>query len=399
MRLSIDTEDQICVNVAIGATYLGHRPDPHFPPEIVVIAAVGNEIRIYSAFTGRLLSKTHTLETEKDGVNCVAMSCDGNIVLCGCESGNIFSYRLKGLPQPPREEEEKKEDESKNEEREAKVYAVTELIKVAEMNGHEKAVCCVSFRPNEAARVISSAKDGTCREWDVRTGKVLAMMQCTIPAPVPPPKRNVPQQILVRSCAYSPCGDFVFTVASGRRGNAYVGKWQRVPIQQVNQHPEKKLPPFVPWDNYCVSSCPVSAMSMNMEGTILTLGNVEGEILFIGSEAGNLIKKFSVHDLPVTCIIARPTPIRNSFLRNTKNLVIDAISVSADNKMAFISTQTLSTTVLTFFQRIFRLFLLLLVIFYCFQECKTEVKSGNFAAIKQCLIGPPPAFVLQGPLH
>lgn len=399
MRLTIDTENQICVNIFIGSTYLGHNPDPSYPPEIVVLAAVGNEIRIYSAFSGRLLSKTHTLGAEKDGVNCVTMSSDGNMILCGCEGGKILSYMLKGLPQPPVSKKKEEKGENNEKESEEKVYAVTELVKVAEMNGHKKAVCSVAFRPDETARAISSAKDGTCREWDVRTGKILAMMQCTIPAQVPPPKRNVPHQILVRSCSYSPCGGFVFTVASGRRGNAYLGKWHRVPAQQMNQNPEKKLPPFVPWDNYCVSNCPISAMSMNVEGTILSMGNVEGEILFIGAESGNLIKKFLIHDLPVTCIAARPSSVKNTFLKNTNDLVIDAISVSADNKMAFITSQSPGMTLITFFRRLIRFICLCVVAVYCFQECKSEFKSGDFTSIKQCLIGQPPTFVLQAPLH
>ena len=170
MRLTIDTMDQICVGVAVGASYLGHNVDTNqFDPDVVVIAAVGNEIRLYSAFTGRLLSKEHTLEAEKSGVNCVAMSADGTMILCGCESGRVLSYKLQGLPQPEHPNGEEKNGEDGGDEadtntnmqgeKEEQVYAVTELIQLAEMVSHEKAVCCVCFRPGGgAAQCISSAK-------------------------------------------------------------------------------------------------------------------------------------------------------------------------------------------------------------------------------------------------
>eukprot|EP00814_Leptocylindrus_danicus_P010784 CAMPEP_0116032608 /NCGR_PEP_ID=MMETSP0321-20121206/18278_1 /TAXON_ID=163516 /ORGANISM="Leptocylindrus danicus var. danicus, Strain B650" /LENGTH=408 /DNA_ID=CAMNT_0003508091 /DNA_START=57 /DNA_END=1280 /DNA_ORIENTATION=- len=345
MRLTIDTMDQICVGVAIGASFLGHNVDRNqFDPDVVVIAAVGNEIRLYSAFTGRLLSKEHTLEAEKAGVNCVAMSADGTMVLCGCESGRVLSYKLQGLPQPdPNGEEKKGEDgdgdgEGPNtqEEKEEEVYAVTELIKLAEMVSHEKAVCCVCFRPGEVASCISSAKDGSCREWDARTGKMLAVMQCSAgPPPAQRGGRKIPHQILVRGCAYSPGGDFVYTCASGRRGKAFLGKWKR-----MKPDPAKKMPAFLPVENCCVAECPVSAMSMSGDGTMAALGSVEGNISFIGLEGMNLIRTFSVHDLPVTCITARPTPLNWAPLKNMKNLTIDAVSASADNKIALISTQS-----------------------------------------------------------
>ena len=398
MRLTIDTEEQICVSVAIGASYLGHKVDPKYPPEIIVVAAVGSEIRIYSAFTGRLLSKLYSLEAGKDGVSCVTLSDDGNLILCGCEDGPLVSYRLKGLTQPQPSPSES-EAEDKDNEKKDELYAVTELVKVAVMTGHTKAICSVSFRPNEAARAISSAKDGTCREWDVRTGKMLALMECSVPPPVPPPKINVPQKILVRKCSYSPCGDYIYTVASGRRGKAFIGKWQRVSTQQMHQNPAKKLPPFIPWDNYCVSECPVSAMSLDKDGKIIVIGNVEGEIKFVGAEEGHLVRKYSVHDLPVTSIAARPTSLENSFLRNSKKLIVDAISVSADNKMAYITVQTKKITLFGMVKRLFNLLLISFIIYYCGKECEVEIKDGNWESIKNCLAGPPPSFLIDSPLH
>ena len=224
---------------------------------------------------------------------------------------------------------------------------------------------------------------------------MLAVMQCSAgPPPEQKRGRKIPHQILVRGCAYSPDGDYVFTCASGRRGKAFLGKWKR-----VKPDPTKKLPAFLPVENCCVAECPVSAMSMSGDGTMVALGSVEGKISFIGLEGMNLLRTYPVHDLPVTCIAARPTPLNWAPLKNMKNLAIDAVSASADNKLALISTQSHRMTWSGLFQRLFWLVVIGAVGKYCYDECEIEMKSGDFELIKQCLCGPPPNFVTAFPPH
>jgi len=423
MRLTIDTLEALCVHVSFGVTYLGHDgvvDVSQFPKEVVVLACVGKELRLYSAFEGRLLGKLEC----KDMINSAAMSCDGTLVAVACEGGMLYTYKLNGLPcnppppassSSPNDEggEEKKEEETAMEDK--VVYAVTEFLPLAELKGHEKDVCSVAFRPTSHIGgkddadtkylLASSAKDGTCREWEATSGKCVAMMACTIPdsEKQQQPKKNaraamLNKQVLVRGVAYSPCGNFLYTIASGRRGKAFLGKWQRVTETQKQQ--QKQLPPFLPWDNSCVSDVPVSAMSINKDGTVLALGNVEGEVLFIGVEDGNRIKSFSVHDLPVTCISARPANLQYTSLRSKgKKLVIDAVSVSADNKMSFITLQKERTTLFGFIRGLFKIIVLIAIMKYCFDECEEEIMSFDVGAAKHCLVGSPPGFVLEGPLH
>uniref|UniRef100_A0A7S2LB90 Uncharacterized protein n=1 Tax=Leptocylindrus danicus TaxID=163516 RepID=A0A7S2LB90_9STRA len=113
----------------------------------------------------------------------------------------------------------------------------------------------------------------------------------------------------------------------------------------------------------------------------------------------NLIRTFSVHDLPVTCITARPTPLNWAPLKNMKNLTIDAVSASADNKIALISTQSRRMTWAGLLQRLFWLVVFGTIGKYCYDECEIEIKAGDFESIKQCLCGPPPSFVTAFPPH
>lgn len=382
------------------------------------MACVGRELRLYSAFEGRLLGKLEC----KDMINSAAMSCDGTLIAVACEGGMLYTYKLNGLPSNPSPPpplsgatdeggEEKKEEETAMEDK--VVYAVTEFLPLAELKGHEKDVCSVAFRPtsnidgkDDAHLLASSAKDGTCREWEAKSGKCVAMMACTIPDSEKQQqlKKNaraamLNKQVLVRGVAYSPCGNFLYTIASGRRGKAFLGKWERV-TESAQKQQQKQLPPFLPWDNSCVSDVPVSAMSINKDGTVLALGNVEGEVLFIGAENANRIKSFSVHDLPVTCISARPAELQYTSLRSKgKKLVIDAVSVSADNKMSFITLQKESATLFGFISGLFKIIALIAIMKYCFDECEEAIMSFDVGAAKHCLVGPPPGFVLEGPLH
>jgi WD40 repeat protein len=167
------------------------------------------------------------------------------------------------------------------------------------LEGHEKAVCAVSFAPRLQDRILSSAKDGTARIW--QNGDCLAVLKCDISDPkVPPPART--PQVLVRGCAFGDLdGQVVYTIASGRRGKAYLSHWEEIPVADEKQPVEYELV----MRTEC-SPCPISAMSLSGDASLLAMGSVDGTIILWSIEQWRALKRFTeVHDLPVTCIAAR----------------------------------------------------------------------------------------------
>lgn len=239
--------------------------------------------------------------------------------------------------------------------------------KVAECAGHTKAVCAVTFHPR-GGQLLSSAKDGTARVFDARTGSELAVLKCEVHDPAGPPPtvpdpskmktkdprmmRRAPQ-ILVRGCAYGDLeGRVMYTVASGKRGPAYLTRWRTlVPLNQANPAagppgapPSSAAPPptqaasrLSVQQEYRIqcSPVPVSATSLSADGTLLALGSVDGSVSLYDLEKRRAVKHFpEVHDLPVTCVASRPVPSQLMMPGEEEGGVsFDAVSASADNRL------------------------------------------------------------------
>ena len=161
-----------------------------------------------------------------------------------------------------------------------------------------------------------------------------------------------PQQILVRGCAYGDLeGKTMYTIASGKRGPAYLTKWKTlVPLNSSSSSPggpppvhggggsgsggDQLLNIRQEYRIQC-SPVPISATSLSSDGTILAMGSVEGSIILYNLEKQSIMKQFNeVHDLPVTCIASRPIPnvlMLPGELEGGVNF--DAVSASADNRM------------------------------------------------------------------
>ena len=79
-------------------------------------------------------------------------------------------------------------------------------------------------------------------------------------------------------------------------------------------------------------------MSQSADGSLLALGGVDGTITLWNTETLKILKKFpEVHELPVTCIAARPysTPLQG----DDEGIVMHALSASADSKFALLTLQ------------------------------------------------------------
>lgn len=157
---------------------------------------------------------------------------------------------------------------------------------------HTKALTSMAFSPR-GDRLISAGRDGSACIW--KDGKLLTGLKCSLNEPNGP--RGRPQQVLVRGCAFGDLdGRVAITVHSGRKSEAYLSRWQ--------QTPDRK---FVCLDRTVCFPSPVTAMSLSQDQQLLALGGTEGTAVAWSTEEWKPLKKFpSVHELPITCIAARP---------------------------------------------------------------------------------------------
>ena len=340
-RLVISTGDQIGVGVALYRSHTGKG-------DAFMLIAINDEIQLYSIpLAGSAIEipeKTNDAADrlrmgsikvgDKYGCNVVAFSPLGDFCVVGCENGKVVIYKIiydliDGRPQ------------------------AVMFEKLAECEfGHDAAVSSVSFHPRGLA-VLSSAKDGTARLWEVKTGSELFRLNCSI-APIHPtkvvakPKKNArPQKILVRGCAFGDLeGKIIYTVASERRGAAFLTRWTLVKPRQRGPNPNgqtSQSSPFTYQENSRVvcSDNPVAAVSMSGDGSQMALGAVDGTIVLFDVSRMQPVKKFfEVHDLPVTCIAARPVPSVLSLPGEAvEGVVFNCISASADSKLAHLTCQ------------------------------------------------------------
>ena len=265
-----------------------------------LLVAMGTKVVRYNVFSGE---QTGEIDAGVN-VNALATNSMTDRLAVGCETGEIFLYRIS--------------DE--------RMMTDTPIHSYV---GHEKAVCALTFSPRENM-LLSSAKDGTARVW--QNGNAVATLTCSIEGPRrgPPPKRGA--QVLVRGCAFGDLnGEMIYTVASGRRGSAFLSKWQynnESGTYECSQRTE-------------CTAVPISAMSLSGDAGLLALGVVDGTIILWGIERWKPLKTFQeVHDLPVTCIAARPYPVPLKGEDSEDGGVqFHAVSASADSQLAWLTLQ------------------------------------------------------------
>ena len=243
--------------------------------------------------------------------SCLAVAANsiGSQIALGCESGKVLIY-----------------DTSDDE------FGKTEPLYV--LDGHTNAVCALDYAIRKLGRVISSSKDGTACIWE--DGNMIAGLRCSVPADPKQPKPKRAVQILVRGCAFGDMeGRLCYTVASARRGKAYLAQWEE-------QQDQDGVTKFACVSKDQCSDCPISAMSLSADLSLLALGSVDGSIILWSVEAWKQLKKFpEVHDLPVTCIATRPFSSIPSLLQGEEEdgVMIHARSASADSQLACLTMQ------------------------------------------------------------
>mmetsp|Transcript_12892 Transcript_12892/g.36780 ORF Transcript_12892/g.36780 Transcript_12892/m.36780 type:complete len:543 (-) Transcript_12892:107-1735(-) len=437
----ISTGDEVGVGVAMFRPHNAKKGEG-----ALLAAAVGNEIRVYrvpinpddmpGGDAGVGSSSGDEKENAKHllmgsvhvgdgfGCNAVSWSPTGNAIAVGCENGRVRVYML--LPAT-----------SSGTGGSSGSGPSLELKLASDCEGHEKAVCSVSYHPRGGA-VLSSAKDGTARIWDVRgdseAGTELAQLKCSIEGmdgKSAAPKNRRPPQILVRGCAFGDLeGKVVFTVASGRRGSAYLSKWKIMPGDrpQPRPAPTPGKPPLTPAKSKAIQSSqqgprlkvteevrlechpmPVSAVSLSGDASHLALGGVDGTVTYLKLETMKPTKKWmEIHDLPVTCIAARPThlPLPGE---EEEGINVDIMSASADNRLSKLTLQRRSRRknrdgsgggggIAGFGLGMLGFLFSLWFLFFCmagvilailtqlsWEACEAEISSKDIIAAKECI--------------
>ncbi len=237
------------------------------------------------------------------------------------------------------------------------------IQKDVEFAGHHiKGICKVTYHPTNPNIFLSSAKDGTCRVWDLTKpteDQCLDTLQCKIFDPkdaaagkkIPNKILNpAPGQCLVKGCVFADLqGHFIFTIQSGRRGNSFLSLWRitRIPLQEQSDNDEKQPPKFKigfqEQNRIHIADFPISAVSLSGDCNTLALGDTNGSVMLINTETFKKVKVWEcIHDLPVTCLASRPLPIPLAGEDKT-GISIDVICSSADSKMCFLTRQRKST--------------------------------------------------------
>ena len=311
-----------------------------------VFVALGKELHRYSLPDGELTGKIEC----GDNLNCLNVNNMADQVVVGCENGTAIIYEMNDeelFPDP--------------------VYV---------LEGHEKAVCGVAFAPRLQDRVLTSAKDGTAKVW--QNGECLASLVCDITDHNAPPPARTPQ-VLVRGCAFGDLdGQVVYTIASGRKGKAYLSHWEEIPPETDDPTQARRAYELV-MRTEC-SPCPISAMSLSGDASLLAMGSVDGTIILWSIEKWKALKRFpEVHDLPVTCIASRPyaIPLQGD---EEEGIEFHAVSASADSQLAFLTMQRRgprkagdgpSFSFLSTLKSVVKL----IVLYYAFQPVAKEIQT------------------------
>lgn len=167
---------------------------------------------------------------------------------------------------------------------------------------HTKSLTSMAYSP-QGDRIISAARDGTACIW--KDGKLMCGLSCSLKDQQNAPNNNPkgrpqrPQQVLVRGCAFGDQeGRIALTVHSGRKAEAYLSRWQQTPKGK-----------FACTEKTLCSDLPVTALSLSLDQKLLAVGVADGTVILWSTVEWKPIKKFTgVHELPVTCIAARPLP-------------------------------------------------------------------------------------------
>lgn len=320
-----------------------------------LVVGMGNQVRRYRMPDGQ---HEGTIDVG-EAVNALTVNSMADLLAVGCETGAVKVYEISD-----------------------------ERFRAEGIQGsvvdHEKTVCALVFSLRNN-RLMTSAKDGTACIYE--NGQLMTRFKCSV-SDDSQPKPARPPQVLVRGCAFTDLdGRVAVTVASGRRGAAFLARWQETPKG------------FQCRDRVKCNDNPVSAMSLSADGSMLALGTVEGSILLWNMAEFRPLQQFKeVHELPVTCLAARPVSVPLEGEEHD-NVMIHVRSASADSQLACLTMQrhakkratpsdaSLVWRIWTMLTRFLYMMIVAMLLSPVVQEAK--LKCGSTAGLgswRQCLV-------------
>ena len=307
-----------------------------------MVVALGRQVQRYSLPDATL---NGVLEVESIGEYITAMSDGAN-----------------NVPQPQSGESEGKEQPAERSET-VRVNAMADRLALGLMSGricvyatadedflgasgaplfvcqgsHAKEICDLQFSLQNHL-LVSSARDGTARVWDSRNGRPLQTLECDVSDPNAPnnnrpskkPRRGPtgPGPITVKASAFLDLpGQNLVTLASGRRGRAFLTHWRRDDAGFTVFRRTPLLP------------VAASSMSLSQCGELLAAGGCDGTVVLWNVPEWKLLQQFlECHELPVTGIAARPYPVPLQGEADD-GIAVHARSASGDSTLARLTLQ------------------------------------------------------------
>jgi len=345
---------------------------------IYLMGAVGHKICRYDLPHGDTQQHLE-LDPAWGGANCVHVNVMADKMVIGCENNVVACYQIAS-----------EEDlASSGNQPQQQLFQLLWSIPQA----HEKALCAVNFAPR-GDLIVTSAKDGTAKVWNATDGAPISTLLCDVSDPKAknPPKRK--PQVLVRGCAFGDLeGKVIYTIASPRRGKAFLARWI--------QPPQKNQTTYQCQERLEISPCPISSMSLSSDGGLLALGGVDGTITLMDMQTWKKLRSFpEVHDLPVTCIAARPFAL--PLCGEEDGVQMHAVSASADSQLAMLTLQrrvpkkkgakgstSSDTSSLTTILWIFVwggaiVWTMIQIVRETMELCETELETRALGALQQC---------------
>lgn len=98
-----------------------------------------------------------------------------------------------------------------------------------------------------------------------------------------------------RGCRFSICGEYLYTIQSGKRGITHLIKW----LLKLSDS-EDSIIDIIPIITVVASKTPCTVLKLNSSGKYLAVGGSDGNITIFETMKLKLIGNYVCHDLPVT---------------------------------------------------------------------------------------------------
>lgn len=352
----------------------------------LLVGCVAKQSRVYVVSKNDdKVEVTHVGEFEivdnESGINTVVLSTDPEEpytinVISGSESGGI-AYHVVTLNS-------------------SSVTEPCDIKKVGSVpSAHSgEPVCTLSFLSPTA--VISGGKDGNVNTYTLTESSIEANSTITISIPVPAPikgarpendrQKALNKQVLVRGIAVNVKSGIFYTIASGRRGSAYLDKWLIKDVAGSEVKSEVKSVSRAAVNSYPASGIVIlpPADPKHSKYSVLSIASVDGSVsTFIDFHATQNIEVFTgdpadpskgigwlktgaegklqCHDLPITQLCLAPQTLSSG---SNSEGGCDVVTVSPDNKVCRIKVYGNSVVPSSPIISWFILFMVILVAFF-----------------------------------